>query len=561
MPSPPSFSRRLLLGASLVGVGALAGMTLAARPDALGFDDPMVQMRKLQEAFLLVSREYVDPVDAQQLAEHAVEGMLEELDPHSSYIPARDLQEVQESFEGSFGGVGIRFEVDRDTARVINTIPNGPSDRAGLMAGDRIVAIEDSSAIGINDERVRARLKGPIGTPVRVTVRRPGVPQPRTFSITRGRIAINTVDASFMADGETGYLRIGYFAQTTYAEFSEHLNRLKAQGMKRLVLDLRDNPGGIMGSAVKIVDDFLPGGKVIVSTRSRHRRYEQSESSTPGGAFETQPLIVLVNAYSASASEIIAGALQDHDRALVVGQRSFGKGLVQTQFDLADGSVLQMTISRYLTPSGRLIQTPYRHGETQEQYLEEKFATRRDETFNPSAYADRVPDSLKFRTTGGRTVFGGGGILPDVVVVPDTMSVLLGLNLQNTEARFARTVVDQNEQALRARFGTDVAAFQRGYVVDEALWQRFVAFATTNEEGGQPLRLVDGAGPAVPRERTYPRAAFLAARPDIERRLKAMVARHLFGAEEWYPIAMPTDPTFREAMRQWPQAATLAATR
>jgi len=551
-------SRLALLGASLLGVGALGGLSLGASGLGPIASDPMLQMRKLQEAFLLISREYVDPVDAQQLAEHAVEGMLEELDPHSSYIPARDLQEVQESFEGSFGGVGIRFEVEKDTARVVNTIPDGPSEKAGLMAGDRIVAIEDSSAIGIKDDGVRARLKGPIGTTVRVTIKRPGVAQPRQVTITRGRVAINTVDASFMADDQTGYIRIAYFAQTTYAEFREHLDRLRAQGMKRLVLDLRDNPGGIMSSAVKIADELLPGGDVIVSTKSRHRRYEQAETATPGGVFETEPIIVLLNAYSASASEILAGALQDHDRALVVGQRSFGKGLVQTQFALSDGSVLQMTISRYLTPSGRLIQTPYTHGEAEEDYLEEKFAGRNEETFNPRLYADRVPDSLKFRTDHGRVVFGGGGILPDVVVIPDTMSVLLGVNAQGTDFRFARAEFERTEQALRARYGTDVARFVRDFRVDEPMWQRFVTFATTNAVDGQPLVLTDG-GAANPRERSYPRAAFEAARPDLERRIKAMMARNLFGSEQWYPIAMPTDPTFREAMRQWSQAAQLAS--
>lgn len=560
MPSLSSPSRLALLGASLLGVGVLGGLSLGASGLGPVASDPMLQMRKLQEAFLLISREYVDPVDAQQLAEHAVEGMLEELDPHSSFIPARDLQEVQESFEGSFGGVGIRFEVEKDTARVVNTIPDGPSEKAGLMAGDRIVAIQDSSAIGIRDDGVRARLKGPIGTAVRVTIKRPGVSQPRTFTITRGRVAINTVDASFMADNQTGYIRIAYFAQTTYAEFREHLDRLKAQGMQRLVLDLRDNPGGIMSSAVKIADEFLPGGDVIVSTKSRHRRYEQAETATPGGVFETQPVIVLLNAYSASASEILAGALQDHDRALVVGQRSFGKGLVQTQFPLSDGSVLQMTISRYLTPSGRLIQTPYTHGEAEEDYLEEKFAGRNEETFNPRLYADRVPDSLKFRTEHGRIVFGGGGILPDVVVIPDTMSVLIGMNMQNTDFRFARAEFERTEQALRARYGTDVAKFAREFRVDEAMWQRFTAFATENAEGGQPLVLTAG-GAANPHERSYPRSAFEAARPDLERRIKAMMARNLFGSEQWYPIAMPTDPTFREAMRQWGQASQLASAR
>ena len=543
-----------LLAAALLGVGTLLGMSLDTR--AGDGADTARQLRKLQEAFVLISQQYVESVDADRLAESAIAGMLEELDPHSAYIAARDLREVQEGFEGSFGGVGIMFEIVADTARVITTIADGPSEKAGVQAGDRIVGIGDSTAVGFDDDDVRRHLKGEVGTPVRVTVARPGARAPLRFTLTRARIPIYTVGASFMVDDRTGYLRIDHFAQTTYDEFRQHLARLRGRGMQRLVLDLRDNPGGVMSSAVKIADEFLPAGEVIVSTRSRNPQFVEVDRATAGGSFEGSPVIVLVNAYSASAAEILAGALQDHDRALVVGQRTFGKGLVQTQFPLADGSVLQMTISRYFTPAGRLIQTPYEHGETQQAYVEQKFATRGQETFNPRLYTDRVPDSLKFRTDAGRVVFGGGGILPDVVVAPDTTSALLGVGRLGLDGDFARTLFTEQEQALRARYGTDPTRLAREFRLDDAAWARFIAFAQASD---QHLTLTDDPSKVAPRQNVYLRSAFDAVRPDVEARIKAYLARNLFGSEQWYPLALPTDPTFREAARLWGQAEGLAA--
>jgi carboxyl-terminal processing protease len=546
--------RLVVLSVVLIMAGLALGVGLvqkrADNPDTLR------QLRKLEDAFMLITQQYVEPVNAEALVEGAIAGMLEELDPHSAYIAARELREVQESFEGTFGGVGIYFEVVGDTARVINTVPNGPSEKVGLMPGDRILMIGDSSAIGFNDDDVRRTLKGEVGTKVKVTIGRMGLSQPRSFTITRARIPILTVESSFMADERTGYLRIGHFAQTTYDEFRQHLTRLQGQGAQRLILDLRDNPGGIMSSAVKIADEFLGAGQVIVSTRSRNARFNETEAATAGGRFEQQPLIVLVNENSASASEIVAGALQDHDRALVVGRRSFGKGLVQTQFPLTDGSVLQMTISRYYTPSGRLIQTPYEHGESVEHYVEQKFASRADEVFNPQRYVEQVPDSLKFRTDGGRVVFGGGGILPDIVVAPDTSSLYTGVARTGVDFRFAQDYFERHEQALRSMWGTDPARFRRQYTVSDAVWQEFVAFMQRGEDA---ITLTDDAAAVKPRQRVYPRADLVRQRADLETRVKAYLARNLYGAEQWYPIAIPTDQTFREAMRLWDRAASLLA--
>ena len=543
--------QRTAVGGALVAAGVGLGLALAP---LTGPADTLEQLRKLEEAFMLISQQYVEPVDTEAVAEGAIAGMLEQLDPHSSYVAAKELREVQESFEGAFGGVGIYFEVVRDTARVINTIPNGPSERAGLMPGDRLVAIDDSTAIGIVDDGVRKRLKGEIGTTVRVAVERRGLASPRVFTLTRARIPIVTVESSFMADDQTGYIRIGYFAQTTYDEFRRALAVLRQQGMQRMVLDLRDNPGGIMGTAVQIADEFLPAGQTIVSTRSRNPRYNETERATPGGAFERQPLIVLVNANSASASEILAGALQDHDRALIVGRRTFGKGLVQTQFPLSDGSVLQMTIARYYTPVGRLIQTPYRNGESMQDYFEHKFEGRERELFDPSEYIASIPDSLKFRTDGGRTVFGGGGILPDAVVIPDTSSALAGIGGRGLDFRFAREYFEANEGTLRAAWGRDADRFRRDFRVDAALWQRFTASLQTGEDS---LTFVGTPADVAPRRGRYLRGDLTRQRADLEVRVKASLARNLFGADTWYPIAVPVDPAFREAMQLWGRAAAI----
>ncbi|HYE58004.1 MAG TPA: S41 family peptidase [Rhodothermales bacterium] len=546
--------RLVVLSVVLIMAGLALGVGIAQKRS--DNPDTLRQLRKLEDAFMLITQQYVEPVNTEKLVEGAIQGMLEELDPHSAYIAARELREVQESFEGTFGGVGIYFEIVRDTARVINTVPNGPSEKVGLMPGDRLLMINDSTAIGFDDEDVRRNLKGEVGTTVRVMIQRAGLSQPRQFTITRARIPILTVESSFMADTHTGYMRIGHFAQTTYDEFRQHLTRLQQQGADRLILDLRDNPGGIMSSAVKIADEFLKTGQTIVSTRSRNARFNESEAATAGGRFEQQPLIVLLNENSASASEIVAGALQDHDRALIVGRRSFGKGLVQTQFPLTDGSVLQMTISRYYTPSGRLIQTPYEHGESVEHYLEQKYATRAAEVFNPQVYVNQVPDSLKFRTSGGRIVFGGGGILPDIVVAPDTSSLYTGVARTGVDFRFAQDYFERHEQTLRRTWGTDPARFRQQYEVSDAVWQEFIAFMQRGEDA---ITLTDNAAQVSPRQRIYLRADLARQREDIEARVKAYLARNLYGAEQWYPIAIPTDQTFREAMRLWDRAASLLA--
>ncbi|MCY3613659.1 MAG: S41 family peptidase [Bacteroidetes bacterium] len=296
------------------------------------FGDITEDLRKLEEAFLMINRRYVDPVEPNQAAEDAIEGMLKSLDPHSSYIDASAFKEVAESFQGSFGGIGVWFQIpDGDTARVVSPIENGPSEKAGIRAGDRIIAVDDTSVVGVGEDEVKRRLKGPVGTQVEVTIRRLGIQKPFTVPLTRDLIPLYSITSSYMVDDITGYVRISRFAQSTYPEFIQALDELQGQGMERLLLDLRDNGGGILQSAVAIVDEMLAGNEYIVSTIGRSVPSEVFVAQRTG-RFETQPIIVLVNGNSISASEIVAGALQDHDRALLVGQRTFGKGLVQNQF-------------------------------------------------------------------------------------------------------------------------------------------------------------------------------------------------------------------------------------
>lgn len=342
----------LLLGG--VAVGFQMGTVFSRNPARYAF-------RKLREAFLIVQQRYVDPVDSDRLTEHAIRGMLSRLDPHAVYLSAAEMRRVQESFEGSFEGIGITYELlpgpdGQDTIAVQSVIPGSPSDQAGLLAGDRIVAINGSSAIGFTHERVQRALKGPRGTQVRVTVRRPGVPELREFTITRDRIPLYTVDAAYMLDRQTGYLKISRFARTTHREVVPALRRLRQQGMERLVLDLRNNSGGYLEVAVQVADELLGGHQLIVRQQGRRPEHQASWRARPGGLFETGPLIVLVNERTASDSEIVAGALQDHDRALLVGRHTFGKGLVQEQIYLPDSSALRLTVARFYTPLGRLIQ-------------------------------------------------------------------------------------------------------------------------------------------------------------------------------------------------------------
>ena len=546
------FKKIYLLPALLLFVG---GTVLGVQLDsATSETDTMEQLRKLQDAFLIINKRYVEEVDPAELAEYAIEGMLKDLDPHSSYIDAEAFLEVNESYQGSFGGIGIWFEMPNDTAQVVSPIEDGPSEKVGVHSGDRIIAINDTSAIGLDDQEIKKRLKGPIGTDVKVTLQRLGMDAPIEVTITRDRIPLYSVNSNYLPDSQTGYIRVSRFAHTTYREFREHLTTLREQGMERLILDLRDNPGGIMDAAVFIVDELLADDKMIVYTKGRSVQ-DQVFRSSRRGLFEDKPVIVLVNHNAASASEIVAGALQDHDRALIVGQRTFGKGLVQNQFTLPDESRLQMTTARYYTPSGRLIQTPYANGD-QREYLEQKYASLEEATFNPAAYKERIPDSLKYETAHGRVVFGGGGILPDYVVAPDTMMApIVRATFNGTLLLPFRTWFQRHEKALRQTWEDRLPEFMDAYAVNEAAWNDFWEVAT---EDAEHLTLTNDPEAASFKDRVFTHADLDANRETIAVYLKALLARQLYGSRAASPLFNQIDPMFNEAQKLWSPAEELA---
>ncbi len=566
-PPPPVRMLRSRF-APILGAGALAAALLVGVQvqDAVSGSEDVEQLRKIEEAYEYITRSYVEEVDSSELAEAAIEGMLADLDPHSIYISTDEMRRVRESFNATFDGIGIYFEFveagDADTLVVLMPIAGGPSDEAGLHAGDRIVEIDGETAIGIDTEGVQSRLKGPRGTTVDIVIERPGYSEKLAYTITRDRIPLDTVIASYMVDDRTGLIKLQRFARTSHDEVRDAIRALKRQGMERLVFDLRGNAGGLLEQAYAIADEFLSSGEMIVYTDSRHASNRRQYRATSGGIFEDAPVIVLVDENSASASEIVAGALQDHDRGYLVGRRTFGKGLVQQQFPMSDGSVLQMTVSRYFTPSGRLIQTPYEVGEGDDAYFETKrdlrgtVEGRLSETggaVDSRVFGESIPDSLTFRTAGGRTVFGGGGILPDYLVARDSLSPALRTVIgQRLDDFFAREEVERRGEAFRTSWDGRQRAFTTEFQLTDADFERFLRFA---ESQGTP---VVATRPEDGDEDVIVRSEALAVRQDIETRIRAFIARRLYDVGAFYPVVGQLDPALREAMRHWDDAVTLA---
>jgi len=543
-------ARHILPAIALLMFGAVLGVQFDSY---LSSDDALQQFEKLKRAFVIISGRYVEPVDASEMAEEGVKGMVNSLDPHSSYIPPRQVRDTRDRYEGSFGGIGIRFEPG-DTARVIAPISGGPSQKVGIMAGDRIMEIEDSSAIGLSGDELQNRLKGKIGTTVTVTIYRPLADKRLTFTIERDEMPLYSVNAAYMMDERTGYVEISRFAMSTHQEFLNKVDTLRKQGMERLVLDLRDNPGGVMQSAVRIGDEFLGEGMTIVRTKGRSSEMNTRYRGNDGGLFEEEPVIVLVNRRSASASEILSGALQDHDRALIVGRRTFGKALVQKQFELNDGSLLQMTVGRYYTPVGRLIQTPYEKGE-RKAYYEEKTTSWRDAVYNVDKYEDSIPDSLTYRTDHGRTVFGGGGIMPDHVVAPDTASLATFIRESQMDALFARQWFSKNEQRLRSTWQSREDEFLSSYEVPSRAVDAFWEYA----EDEDVLTLTPNSDSVNVAKRVYHRSEADSIQGIVQSRLKGQLANTLYGSGVGRSILNRTDPIVQQAMTLWPSSQELAA--
>lgn len=546
--------RHLLPALFFLLIGAVLGAQLNSYVSP---DDAVEQFKKLRQAFVIISGKYVEPVDSKDLAEGGVEGMLDNLDPHSSYVPPEQAQRRQDHYRGSFGGIGIRFDILNDTAQVVSPLAGGPSQEAGVMSGDRIIKIEDSTAVGLSMSGIRDRLTGKIGTKVTFTVHRPLSNREQTFTITRSEIPLYSVHSSYMIDDNTGYIQIGRFAKSTHEEFQGKVDTLKQRGMERLVLDLRQNPGGVMQSAVQIADEMLSdGGETIVETRGRSNQINRTLRAQSGGTLDDEPVTVLVDGNSASASEILAGALQDHDRALLVGRRTFGKGLVQKPFNLNDDSFLQLTVGRYYTPVGRLIQTPYEKGEMRE-YYEEKFANSRDAVYNVEKYKESIPDSLTYETKHGRTVFGGGGILPDYVVEPDTTS-LSGF-LRRTEVDrlfqvFTRQWFGDHDRNLRRTWQDREDDFRSSYKVPEEAVSAFWEYVQDEDV----LTLTTNPKDVNPDEQVYPKASAKDARDLVRTHVKGYLANTLFGQGTGQSLLNEVDPTIQKTMSLWSSSKELA---
>lgn len=552
--------RFVWLGALLLGAGVFLGVELGM---ILSDDNTYESLKKLEDAFLVVTQKYVEDVNSGHLAESAIEGMLEELDPHSVYIDAERMRQVNEDLTASFEGIGIAYELipgpdGQDTLAVLNPLPGGPSEEVGLLSGDRIIEVDNRSAIGFTNEDVQRNLKGPGGTTVDVTVKRPGFAKTLYFTITRDKIPINTLDTAYMLDDRTGFVKLNRFARTTHRELRAALTDLKSRGMERLVLDLRGNAGGYRDMAVRVADELLPSGKVIVSTKGRFPDTNEEFRSRRGGLFETNPVIVLVDENSASASEIVAGAVQDHDRALIVGRRTFGKGLVQQQFALNDGSTLRVTVSRYYTPSGRLIQTPYENGDKQEYYLSKLRQMEEDAARDRNAAIANVPDSLKFETAGGRIVIGGGGILPDFIVYSDTLSAFMQTVLaRGLERSFVRDWLDRHGSVFKAEWADRRQDYFDSFEVGAEDIASFVEFA-----GRNGLTIREGtARTTFEDDNDSPEftTADLAADEDLLRLLiKGRIAGRIYDRSAWYPVYRTFDTVLQEAMSFWQQAEAMA---
>ncbi|MEX0994714.1 MAG: S41 family peptidase [Balneolaceae bacterium] len=509
---------------------------------------------KFEDAYLYIANNYSDK-NMSRLTESAIRNMFTILDPHSVYIEPEDSERIQEDFEGKFQGIGIQFNIIQDTITVVTPISGGPSDQLGIMSGDRIIAIEDSSAIGLTNEEVVNKLRGPKGTEVNVTIKRPRSSNLHEFTIVRDDIPLTTLDTSYMLDDKSGYLKINRFAATTHDEFITAAMDLKDQGMERMILDLRNNPGGYLSQAIAIAEEFFPRGTKLVSTESRHTRFEQEIYSREHGTFRDTPIIVLVNEGSASASEIVSGSIQDHDRGLIVGRRTFGKGLVQQQYELVDNSNIRVTISRYLTPSGRLIQKPYQKG--REEYAYEIYQRKRA-TNDAENFIDHVPDSLRYTTNAGRKVYGGGGIVPDYIVQEDTTlsTEVFNFMLANRiDFNFVREYLDRHGDEFRSEWENN---FQR-YRTD---------FQFTDNDREHLIEMLENEGLAISDDVEEPQiendkltvsnshlkeALWMA-----EGRMKAELARQVWGMEYFYPVINDAfNDILSEAMKLWDEVSQL----
>ena len=489
-------------------------------------------MRKIVLAEMAITNLYVDSVDEKKLAEDGIRGMIEQLDPHSSYSTAKETKEMNEPLQGSFEGIGVQFNMVKDTLLVIQPVVNGPSERVGILAGDRIVSVNDTAIAGVkmSKEDIMKRLRGAKGSKVRLGVVRRGIAGILKFTVVRDKIPVKTLDAAYMIRPHVGYIRIGSFGVTTYNEFMKAVETLKASGMKDLILDLQENGGGYLMAAVQIANEFLHNSDLIVYTQGR-KVPRQDYCADGSGRLLDGKVFVLINEYTASAAEIVTGAIQDQDRGTVVGRRSFGKGLVQRPIDLPDGSMIRLTIAHYFTPSGRCIQKPYKKGDAIDYAMDIEKRFEHGELY--SADSIHFADSLKYYTLRKhRVVYGGGGIMPDVFVPLDTTQYTKFLRQMAARSYIINAnlkYIDVNRKQLKKQFAT---------------------FNDFNARFEVPQSLIDDVVQAAEKDKIKPKdqQELQATLPQLRRQLKALIARDLWDMSEYFQVINETNPIVVKAV-------------
>ena len=494
-----------------------------------GYNSPM---RKIVLAEMAITNLYVDSVDEKKLAEDGIRGMIEQLDPHSSYSTAKETKEMNEPLQGAFEGIGVQFNMVKDTLLVIQPVVNGPSERVGILAGDRIVSVNDTAIAGVkmSKEDIMKRLRGAKGSKVRLGVVRRGIAGILKFTVVRDKIPVKTLDAAYMIRPHVGYIRIGSFGVTTYNEFMKAVETLKASGMKDLILDLQENGGGYLMAAVQIANEFLHNSDLIVYTQGR-KVPRQDYCADGSGRLLDGKVFVLINEYTASAAEIVTGAIQDQDRGTVVGRRSFGKGLVQRPIDLPDGSMIRLTIAHYFTPSGRCIQKPYKKGDAIDYAMDIEKRFEHGELY--SADSIHFADSLKYYTLRKhRVVYGGGGIMPDVFVPLDTTQYTKFLRQMAARSYIINAnlkYIDVNRKQLKKQFAT---------------------FNDFNAHFEVPQSLIDDVVQAAEKDKIKPKdqQELQATLPQLRRQLKALIARDLWDMSEYFQVINETNPIVVKAV-------------
>lgn len=521
------------LGILILFAGVYIGFQLN---DAINKSWQNRNVKKFGEVLDFTDRYYLRKTDPNKLVEDAVKGMFQDLDPHTVYISKTEQQAAEEQFGGKFEGIGVEFQIIQDTITVVTPVTGGPSEALGIMAGDRIVKIEGKSAVGWTNEKVIKTLRGEKGSPVNVTIFRPASGKLTDYKIVRADIPLNSVESYFMFDDQTGYIDLTKFSETTADEMQKALEELKKQGMKRIVLDLRNNPGGYLNQAQKVADLFLNDNKLIVYTKGRLPQFDEQLFASQSYPYEKIPLVILVNRGTASASEIVSGAIQDWDRGLIVGETTFGKGLVQKPIVLEDSSAIRLTIAKYYTPSGREIQRDYSN---REKYFQEIIDRSESEGDNADHRAEKDSTRKVYKTKHGRTVYAGGGITPDYIVEPgNTSEYYSELRKNNIFYQFVRNYMDKERASISRLYKNDLKKFLIGFSFSDSDLNSFVKFASENKV-------------------KFDQKAFNDDKSFIASTLKAFVARDIWKNLGWYSVLLRSDKQFHKAISLFGEAESL----